>query len=200
MQYSRKHILLLSFLLEGCLTLVFFVWAAYRGITFPICPDWNEVTLGLLFCAPLFALNYLLFGPLSERVPFLRSCYEFRDRIVRPLAEALDLWSSAAVSLCAGIGEELFFRGVIQTEFGIFVASVFFSLLHFGPAVRKYVFIATLYVGIGYYFGIICLGNHSLWVPIIAHAAYDFIALLYIQRSSFPSSANIHSSRASYSL
>jgi membrane protease YdiL (CAAX protease family) len=184
MRCTRSHILWLSFILEGGLALLFFIWAAYRNVDFPHYPEWREVWLGFLFCLPLFGLNYLLFGPLSERFALLRSCYEFRDRIVRPLAEALDLWSSAVVSICAGVGEELFFRGVLQTEFGIVVASICFSLLHFGFSASKYLFVCLLYIAIGFYFGIICIINQSLWVPIIAHVAYDFIALIYIRASS----------------
>ena len=181
MRYSRERILILSFLLEGALTLIFFVWARYRDIAFPAVPQMWEVGYGVLACIPLFVLNVSLFGPLSRRYEFLRSCYDFKDRIVRPLAESLDVGSAAAIALCAGIGEELFFRGVIQHEFGIVGASVAFSVLHFGTAVRKYLFLTFLYTAIGFYFGYVAEYFESLWIVIIAHATYDFMALLYLR-------------------
>ncbi len=180
MRYSRGRILLLSFVVEGVLTLIFFIWARHRSFDFPLAPTASELLIGLAACIPLFILNYLLFGPGSKHVKLLRGCYEFKDRIVRPLASELDVLSSAAVALCAGIGEELFFRGVLQSEFGIFFGALAFSLLHFGTAVRKYLFIAALYTAIGVYFGLFALYYESLWIPITAHAAYDFLALLYL--------------------
>src|SRR5262249_28850102 len=146
--------------------------------------DWRAVPphlmIGLVAAVPLFGVNYLLFGPLSHRTPSLSSCFEFKDRIVKPLANELDLTSAAIVALCAGIGEELFFRGLLQNEFGVPAASVAFSLLHFGPAVRKYIFIAVLYVLIGAYFGVLYLYTGTLWSPIVTHVVYDFCALLYM--------------------
>ena len=181
MRYSRDRILLLSFLVEGLLTLIFFIWARYRHFQFHPLPSGSECLVGFLACLPLFALNYVLFGPRSKHVPALRSCYEFKDRVVRPLAAELDVLSSAAVALCAGIGEELFFRGVLQTEFGLFTGALAFSRMHFGTAVRKYLFIATLYTCIGVYFGLLSEYYKTVWVPIVAHAAYDFLALLYLR-------------------
>ncbi len=181
MQISRGKILLLSFILEGGLALIFFIWAQFRGVPFSVIPTWQEASYGVLYSLPLFALNYALFGPLSYRAKILRSCYDFKDRVVRPIAVELDVPSSLTVSICAGVGEELFFRGLMQVEFGIIAASVAFSLLHFGTAVRKYFFIAFLYACIGVYFGLLADLYGSLWIPIIAHATYDFLALLYLR-------------------
>lgn len=190
MRYTRERILLLSFVLEGVLALIFFAWARYRGVELSALPAAWEVGYGIAFCLPLFVLNVLLFGPLGRRYAPLRSCYEFKDRVVRPLAEALDVPSSAAVALCAGIGEELFFRGVIQMEWGIVAASLAFSILHFGTAVRKYLFLSILYAGIGFYFGFLARNFGSLWLVIVAHAAYDFLALLYLRYESPPPAHN----------
>ena len=181
MRYTRKHILYLSLGLEGALAFVFFIWAHFRGYHFPMLPTAAETAIGAFYALPLFALNYVIFGPASARVPMLHSCYEFKDRVVRPLADALDISGSAVVAVCAGVGEELFFRGLVQTELGIVAASVLFSVLHFGPAAFKYLLISVIYTAIGFYFGFLLVFYHSLWVPIVAHVTYDFIALIYIR-------------------
>ncbi len=193
MRYTRNRILILSFLLEGVLALVFFIWAKYRGFEFSPMPQAWELGYGIAFAIPLFILNLILFGSEDSRFAFLRSCFEFKDQVVRPLAQTLDVGSSIAVALCAGIGEELFFRGVVQTEYGLFAASVSFSLLHFGTATRKYLMIATLYAAIGMYFGLLAQYFSSLWVPVIAHACYDLIALIYLRYFETPSVRNMTS-------
>lgn len=181
MRYARAHILLLSVGLEGALGAVFLVWTYYRDYDFGTIPTLTHLGLGILGCLPLFILNYTLFGPLSHKVPALRSCFEFKDKVVKPLADQLNVFDSFVVAVSAGFGEELFFRGVLQNEFGIVLASILFSVLHFGPSVTKYVFIAFLYCVIGAYFGILYEKAQTLWVPIITHSIYDFIALLYMR-------------------
>ena len=180
----------MSVAVEGFLVGIFLLWAYRRStlgqstpsaLSLATGPTGLELLLGLGYCLPLFAVNFLLFGPLSQRVAFLRSCYEFKDRVVRPLAAELDYRTGLVVAICAGFGEELFFRGVLQTELGIVCASVLFSLMHFGPAVLKFRLVASIYLIIGFYFGWIYAITDSLWVVIVTHAAYDYAALLYMR-------------------
>lgn len=187
MRYKQANIILVSLAVEGFLVGIFLLWA-YRGATLghpapspTLLPTAHDLVLGLGFCIPLFIVNFLLFGPLSKRFSLLHSCYEFKDRVVRPLAAELDYRTGLFVALCAGVGEELFFRGVLANEFGIIISSVLFSLMHFGPAVMKFRLVATIYLVIGFYFGWIYSHTGSLWVPIITHAAYDYAALLYMR-------------------
>ncbi len=184
--YSRRQILLVSLIVEGALAGIYFVWFALRGesiggIAFWRWPTQDELLLGLAGTLPLFFLNFTLFGKLGERVSCLRSCYEFRDRVVQPLANQLDWVGAVLVSLCAGIGEELFFRGVIQGEAGIIIASLAFSFLHFGRAATKYALVVFVYTVIGFYFGFLASYSDSLLVPIISHAVYDLGAILYLR-------------------
>jgi CAAX protease family protein len=80
------------------------------------------------------------------------------------------------ISVCAGLGEELLFRGAIQVKFGIVVASIIFGLLHFiTPA---YCIIATI---MGFYLGFLFQYYDSLLIPIQLHFVYDLGALLYLR-------------------
>lgn len=176
-----NSLLISSFLVEGVLAGIFFIWANLKEYKMIPWPNPDEILIGVFLCLPLFLINYLLFGPLSYKVPALKTCYEFKDKIVRPLAESLNYKSSLFIAAFAAIGEELFFRGFIQTELGIVVASLLFSLLHFGPAAKRYAFIAFLYFLIGIYFGVIVQFFGSLWIAIITHAFYDYIALIYMK-------------------
>ena len=89
----------------------------------------------------------------------------------------------AMVALLAGVGEELLFRGVLQTKLitwttpliGLALASFFFGLAH---ALSKMYF--AFAVAVGAFLGWLALYNHDLIAPMVAHALYDFVALLYL--------------------
>ena len=87
------------------------------------------------------------------------------------------------VAVFAGVGEELFFRGVLQRLFikifknawvGILVTAFIFSAIHF----QFYGFIPRFILGI--LLGLIYWYSGSLWPAIIAHFAYDAFAIIMI--------------------
>jgi membrane protease YdiL (CAAX protease family) len=85
----------------------------------------------------------------------------------------------------AGIGEELLFRGVIQVwlaeRFPLLLAvagaSLLFGVGHWLSA--SYAALASL---IGAYLGLVFLLTGNLLAPIVAHAAYDVVALFVLAR------------------
>lgn len=111
------------------------------------------------------------------------------------------------LSLCAGIGEELAFRGCLLpwlTAFrdasgqfvntfevgdsfatavpsllfaAVLVSSIGFGMLH--PITKLYVVVASL---MGVYFAALLIMTDSLLVPIVAHAAYDAAQFLIAKR------------------
>ncbi len=92
----------------------------------------------------------------------------------------------ALLSIVAGIGEELLFRGVLQTaldrHFPVLVAIALPSFL-FGALHARTLFYAVAAGIAGAYFGILFWGTGSLFAPIVTHAAYDYIALEWARRA-----------------
>lgn len=84
------------------------------------------------------------------------------------------------ISLGAGIGEELLFRGVLQRWIGVAGQAIAFGLAHAGNAYIPQVLFATL---LGVAFGMLYKRGWSLVTLMIAHTLYDFallsLALLY---------------------
>ena len=121
-------------------------------------------------------------GPLSRLL-------ELVDRLLVPLFQGVSLPGLAAIALAAGLGEEMLFRGLLQDGLagwwggpagpwlGLAVASLAFGLCH--SLSRFYALAATL---AGAYFGVLLMASGSLLVPIVAHALYDFAALVYLVR------------------
>jgi membrane protease YdiL (CAAX protease family) len=148
---------------------------------------WNAsgVGNGLVATVPL-VVGLLLavwfpIGPLARLEGVVR-------QLVGPLFGSASIWELAAVSAAAGWGEELLFRGLIQSGveqfsgrpwLGLVAASIVFGAAH--PITRDYAILAAV---IGGYLGWLLLVTDNLLVPVIAHAAYDFVALVYFQRGA----------------
>jgi uncharacterized protein len=147
--------------------------------------DARDAALGVAASLPLLLFFWLcLRGPAAPLERIRRIVKEF----IRPLFLDWTLAELALLSLLAGVGEELLFRGVLQgalTQWlglglGLAAASVVFGLLH--ALTPAYAVLATL---MGAYLGAVWAATANLLVVIIAHGLYDFIVLVYVVR--FPS-------------
>jgi uncharacterized protein len=81
--------------------------------------------------------------------------------------------------LLIAFSEELLFRGVIQTHFGLFVASIVFALLHVRYLEKLFLF--AMVVLLSFFLGYIYQLTNSLWVTIFAHFLIDFILAVDIR-------------------
>jgi membrane protease YdiL (CAAX protease family) len=141
---------------------------------------------GLAACVPLLAGLWLgLRWPIGP----LRRIKRFSVEVIRPLFQPCTVLDLAGISLLAGLGEEMLFRGVLQgwltarigTWLALAVTSVLFGILH--PITLTYALLAAL---CGAYFGIIFIHTDNLLAVVIPHAVYDFIALLCLSRLPGP--------------
>jgi membrane protease YdiL (CAAX protease family) len=137
------------------------------------------------------ALPLLLGLVLMDRYPVgpLRALQEFMDRHVVPLFRHTPAWQLALIAVVAGLGEELLFRGLFQhglaewigaphgVWIALLVASLAFGLCH--AVTACYAVLAGL---IGVYLGGLFLLTGNVLAPIVAHAVYDFVALVYLVR------------------
>ena len=145
--------------------------------------SWPALERGLLACVPmllgLVAIGYSNWPPLVQ----LRQQVEM---LVRELFADSTWLELALICFAAGLGEELLFRGALQPwlarwtnpTFAIAAVGLLFGLAH--SLSLTYFVTATL---IGCYFGWLTEAYDDLVAPIVAHAAYDFVALLFIRRS-----------------
>jgi len=116
------------------------------------------------------------------------------DRMLVPLFRHCRLMELAAISVLAGLGEEMLFRGIVQrsvadwvggplaTWIALVAAAVLFGLAH--RITTTYAVLAGL---IGLYLGGIWMATGNLLVPIVAHSVYDLVALVYLIRIRRPS-------------
>jgi membrane protease YdiL (CAAX protease family) len=87
------------------------------------------------------------------------------------------------LSFCAGVGEELLFRGMIQPWLGIFFTAFLFIGLHGYLNVKSsaHLVFGILLWGMGIVLGLLS-ANCGLLSAILAHMIYDIYAFMNIQK------------------
>jgi len=124
------------------------------------------------------------------------------DEVLVPMFRNCRVSELAVISVLAGVGEEMLFRGIIQrlvetwiegqlgTWISLATAAVLFGLAH--RVTATYAMLAGL---IGLYLGGIWIVTENLFaernllVPITAHAVYDFIVLVFLLKVRKPLAA-----------
>jgi hypothetical protein len=151
--------------------------------------SFTDLAIGLFASLPLLVALMLM---TRSRVAALVRLRQFVDATVVPLFARCGMLELAVISVFAGVGEEMLFRGVIQVALarwlsvaaGVAGASLLFGMAH--PLTLAYAVITTL---AGLYLGFLFLASDNLLVPIVTHAAYDFLALVYLLRRHRPPAA-----------
>lgn len=153
---------------------------------------WRPVFLGIAYgivaAFPIVAAIAVL-----QRLPFesVRKLERLSDDGMVKVLLKLGPAEMLMISLCAGVGEELLFRGwlmqwlagapdvagPVEMGIGLIGSSIAFGLVH--PITRLYVVVAAV---IGLYLGLLLIWTDNLLVPIAAHAAYDAIQLMLSSR------------------
>lgn len=183
---ATRRFMFLALLFEMALGVVAIVLGWARGL-----PPRELTTFNLegLLAGLVFTVPMVVFLLITRRLAWepLEKLNRLVSRLVVELFGDASLGQLFLLSLAAGWGEELLFRGYLQPlaadYLGPTAALVLVSLL-FGLAhslSKTYAVLATL---IGLYLGWLWLHFDNLLVPIIVHALYDFVALVYLLRIS----------------
>jgi membrane protease YdiL (CAAX protease family) len=94
-----------------------------------------------------------------------------------PWLAGLPLVLRAAVSLSAGVVEEVFFRGFLQPRVGIAASSALFALAHLSYE-QPLMLLGILLLSV--LFALLTRWRQSVWAAIAAHAVFDAIQLLVL--------------------
>lgn len=186
METGRRQLLLFAVLCEGGMAINGLALGYWLEIPVfaAVVPDLMTLALGILSALPLTAIFLTLYhfpvGPFAE---IRRLC----DSLIGPLFRDSTSADLALISVLAGLGEEILFRGVMQVGLsgwlgstsGLLLASLAFGLLH--AITPGYVVLATSF---GIYLGWLYQATGSLVPPIVGHALYDFLVLWYLHRAT----------------
>ncbi|MFS8630602.1 MAG: CPBP family intramembrane metalloprotease, partial [Bacillales bacterium] len=131
-----------------------FDWTDKRIFTVGVAAGIGVFLLDLLLMK-LFPLSYFDDGGVNKRI--------FQNRTV---------WQIFLISLSVAVSEEILFRGVIQTKFGLIIASVIFALVHYRYLFNPFLFINVILLS--FFIGFIYLLTGNLLVTIMMHFVIDF--------------------------
>jgi len=163
-------------------------------------PSFKNTTLGaisLIVAIPIINLlvvwNESMHLPsfMSEIEIWMRNSEDNASRITKLLLSGTSLSDLALnfviIAIMAGVGEELFFRGLLQSlisgllnkenrfviHISIWIVAFLFSAIH----LQFYGFIPRMLMGA--WFGYLLLWSGSIWVPIIAHATNNGLSTIF---------------------
>lgn len=132
---------------------------------------WIQIGVGLVFGVASAKAGWQI-----VELPKLRKTKMFFSDIIQPLK--LNILEILFISVCAGVGEELFFRGVVQPLLGVWATSFLFVLLHgylnpFNIPLTFYGVFMVLVIGVMGLF----TEHLGILTAIAAHVTIDFILL-----------------------
>lgn len=139
--------------------------------------SWGGALLGLAATGPLLVMLGLL---LRSRNPVLIEFRRTVEGVAGPLFSGASWWQVVALAGIAGLAEEALFRGLLQEGLtswlgwvpALLISGAVFGILHWLTGL--YALLAGL---VGLYLGALYLITGDLLVPVLAHAAYDVVAL-----------------------
>lgn len=178
---SRKALLLVTFFAEGGLFLLgLLLIGGLDVMQSRLSISWIATGYALLLCIPMVAMLYLVVR--TQWAPLSRLKQEIDEKVL-PIFANCKLIDLAAIALIAGVGEELFFRGWLQSALtnkfglwvGLLIASLIFGLAHYlSTDYAVYAFVTGIYLGVIYQ------ESGNLYIVMVIHTVYDFIALIYL--------------------
>jgi len=157
-------------------------WSSLRGLGLASAAEPSVRTLfaGVGMGVALAAATLpLVTAPWARRIFLLRGLRRAWDALESGIGPGLGVVEILVLALGSAVSEETFFRGAVQRELGVGVASVLFGLLH--PLGAAYIVWATV-VGAG--LGALAITSGGLVAPIAAHGTYNLLALTYLRRRS----------------
>ncbi|TVZ78724.1 hypothetical protein FB379_12660 [Aeribacillus composti] len=83
------------------------------------------------------------------------------------------------MTLIVAFAEEILFRGVLQTHFGLFIASLIFAFMHFRYLSKWLLFATVLFVS--FFLGVIFELTENILTTIFAHFLIDFVSAVQIR-------------------
>src|SRR5919112_1483796 len=147
-------------LFYGSLAVVAAVWCGLRGFDVRLIGE----SLGAsALLGGITATCTVFLGLLAYR--FLPTLREISEELAPRLVDGAASTSLVLVAIFSGVGEEAFFRGALQQEFGLVVASVLFGLAHIGPD-RRYLVWTAWAVLAGFVFGYLYETSGGLLAPL----------------------------------
>ncbi len=180
MQVSRKTLYLLSLL-----TLVGFPLLAWLVLWFS-----NNISFIDIFIHGTTLTEQLWRGLIYGMIAAANAVWLVRLDFLKPVTGVfkellghinLNWIDVLFFSFCAGVGEEIFFRGALQYHFGVWLTAFIFILIHGYLSITDWritlygILMVIIVAGMGY-----LMNNYGIWAAAMAHFVFDVVMFGYL--------------------
>jgi membrane protease YdiL (CAAX protease family) len=171
-QLTDKELIRQLFLTQIILVVLSFILSLFlfHGILFWHQMNWFDshiITIGAGAGLVVVIIDYLLTKWLPE------SFYDdggLNDRIFRNQS----IFMIFFIALFVAVSEEILFRGVIQTKFGLIAACLIFAIVHYRYLFNWFLFLNIILLS--FFIGFIFAWTDNLAVTIVMHFVIDFLS------------------------
>lgn len=139
--------------------------------------DFKWILLGFINGCTVVFIDLLLMKKLPRK-------YYDDGGINEKIFSNLPTWKIFCLITTVAIAEEILFRGVLQTNFGIFIASFVFAVIH----IRYWThwFLLLNVIVLSFWIGLIYSLSGEQLLPVMAmHFTIDFLLGIYVSRQAF---------------
>jgi membrane protease YdiL (CAAX protease family) len=173
------------------ITVLAYAWQWWQSLRLHQSPSITNIALAIFFMMAVFPLAQW-FYLINKMLPLPESAIALEQKLAQ-LSKALLVMESPyellgnlfTIALIPAIGEELFFRGLLQQkiaqwikrpQWAIWIAAIIFSAFHG----QFQGFLPRLLLGAS--LGYLLFWTKNLWIPIIAHFFNNAIQIIFIYR------------------
>ena len=136
-------------------------------------------TRGILFAICIGFLVFVLSNVVTQKCEWAQKLEHLFQEILTPMPIPIIL----AISFFSAVGEEIFFRGAIQNQFGYIASSLLFGLVHF-PIQKTLIPWTIAATVMGFVLGGLYLYAGNLLAPITLHFVINALNLWAIDQKS----------------
>jgi membrane protease YdiL (CAAX protease family) len=183
-KYDRQAVLIMTIFAEVFVLLIASIWIFFAKIDLRPLLIFNiqALVMGVLAALLVTILNLAILHLANKhgaQIYLLKSMRDLINKQMLPLIGHLTFFDSIMVSVISGLCEEVFFRGVLQSQCGIVPSACAFGLAHLP---RIYYFPYALWATyVGLLMSFLVAQTGSLYSPMIAHALINFASITVLR-------------------
>lgn len=134
-------------------------------------------TRGILFAICIGFLVFALSNTVTQKFRWAQKLEDLMAEILTPMS----LPTILAIAFVSAVGEEIFFRGAVQNQFGYIAASLLFGLVHF-PVQKTLIPWTIAATAMGFVLGGLYLYAGNLLAPMTLHFVINGLNLWAIDQ------------------
>lgn len=182
LDYTREKVLWLVVIPQMILLSVSILWIFLiprDNVFIYLKFNFRAILEGVLTGIGLAICGYGFYN-LAKKVKKLSSTVELFEQVLSPAFKNLKGIDIVFLSCVSGFCEEVFFRGLLLSRFGLIISSLAFAALHL-PGLKYWIY--ALWAALsGALFGWLFILSGSLWLPISAHALNNIIGMFLLRK------------------